>query len=164
MSVDCKFDSLPHLSISNLYLYLLQIKQVQYLGNLLTQAGVPIVKPTGGHAVYLNAKDFLPHIPQHPFPGQSLTVALYREAGIRAVEIGSLMFAHKDQDTNEMVYPDLELVRLAIPRRVYTTQHINYVAESIIEIFKKRRNLRGLEIVYEAPVLRHFTAKLKEIA
>lgn len=141
-----------------------RISQVKYLGDLLTQAGVPIVKPTGGHAIYLNAKDFLPHIPQHQFPGQALTVALYREAGIRAVEIGSLMFAHKDPDTNEMVYPDLELVRLAIPRRVYTTQHINYVAESIIEIFKERDQLLGFEIIYEAPVLRHFTARLKEVA
>lgn len=140
-----------------------RISQVRYLGDLLTQAGVPIVKPTGGHAVYLNAKEFLPHIPQAQFPGQALTVSLYREAGIRAVEIGSLMFARVDQDTGETIYPELELVRLAIPRRVYTTQHINYVAEAIIEIFKNRDKIRGLQIVYEAPVLRHFTAKLKEI-
>jgi tryptophanase len=136
---------------------------VRYLGDLLMQAGVPIVKPTGGHAVYLNAKEFLPHIPQEQFPGQALTVSLYREAGIRSVEIGSLMFAHKDPETGKMVYPELELVRLAIPRRVYTTQHINYVAEAIIEIFKNRDKIRGMQIVYEAPVLRHFTAKLKEI-
>ncbi len=140
-----------------------RISQIKYLGDLLDQAGVPIVKPPGGHAIYINAKDFLPHIPQSQFPGQALTVALYREAGIRAVEIGSLMFAHKDPDSGEMIYPELELVRLAIPRRVYTTQHMNYVAESIIQIFVQRKNLRGLRIVYEAPMLRHFTARLQEI-
>ena len=140
-----------------------RVSQVKYLGDLLDQAGVPIVKPTGGHAVYLNAKKFLPHIPQSQFPGQALTVALYREAGIRAVEIGSLMFAHRDPETGETVYPELELVRLAIPRRVYTTQHMNYVAESIIELYRNREKIRGLRIVYEAPVLRHFTARLEEI-
>ena len=140
-----------------------RVSQVRYLGDLLTKAGVPIVKPTGGHAVYLNAKEFLPHIPQEQFPGQALTVSLYREAGIRAVEIGSLMFAHKDAETGKMIYPELELVRLAIPRRVYTMQHINYVAGAIVEIFKSRDKIRGLQIIYEAPVLRHFTAKLKEI-
>jgi tyrosine phenol-lyase len=140
-----------------------RISQVKYLGELLEEANVPIVKPIGGHAVYLNAKEFLPQIPQSQFPGQALTVALYREAGIRAVEIGSLMFAHKNPETNTIVYPDLELVRLAIPRRVYTTQHMNYVAEAISDIFKNRDKINGLQIVYEAPVLRHFTARLKEI-
>jgi len=90
-------------------------------------------------------------------------VALYREAGIRAVEIGSLMFAHRDPETGKTVYPELELVRLAIPRRVYTTMHINYVAESIIQIFQKREQIRGLKIMHEAPFLRHFTAQLAEI-
>ena len=140
-----------------------RISQVKYLGELLDKAKVPIVKPIGGHAVYLNAKEFLTHIPQEQFPGQALTVSLYKEAGIRAVEIGSLMFAHRNADTGEMVYPDLELVRLAIPRRVYTTQHMNYVAEAIIDIYKKRRKIKGLYIVYEAPVLRHFTARLEEV-
>jgi tyrosine phenol-lyase len=140
-----------------------RISQVKYLGDLLDEAGIPIVKPTGGHAVYIDAKKFLPHIPQSQFPAQALTVALYREAGIRAVEIGSLMFAHKDPKTGEMVYPQLELVRLAIPRRVYTTQHMNYVAESIIRIYKNREQIRGLKIVYEAPILRHFTVRLEEV-
>jgi len=94
-----------------------RVGQVRYLGEELDRAGVPIVKPTGGHAVYLNAKEFLPHIPPSQFPGQALAVALYREAGIRAVEIGSLMFAQKDPETGEMRHPDLELVRLAVPRR-----------------------------------------------
>jgi tyrosine phenol-lyase len=141
-----------------------RIGQVRYLGNLLAEAGVPIVKPIGGHAVYLNAREFLPHIPQSHFPAQALTVALYREAGIRAVEIGSLMFARPDPESGEVKYPELELVRLAIPRRVYTTMHMNYVAESIIDIYNKRERVRGLRLVYEAPYLRHFTARLEELS
>jgi len=155
-----------------------RIGQVRYLGEMLKDAGVPILEPVGGHAVYLNAREFVPHIPQEQFPAQALTVALYREAGIRAVEIGSLMFAHKDPETGEVRYPKLELVRLAIPRRVrypklelvrlaiprrvYTTQHMIYVAESIAKIYQKRDEIKGLRIVYEAPYLRHFTAKLEE--
>ena len=138
--------------------------QVAHLGDLLDQAGVPIVKPVGGHAVYIDAKRFLPNIPQSQFPGQALVVALYREYGIRAVEVGSLMFAQPDEKTGEMVYPKLELVRLAVPRRVYTTEHMRYVAESVIELFRDRDKLRGLRVTYEAPVLRHFTARLEELA
>ena len=140
-----------------------RISQVRHLGGQLDKAGIPIVKPVGGHAVYLDAKEFLPDIPQEQFPAQALTVALYREAGIRAVEIGSLMFASKDPKTGKVNYPELELVRLAIPRRVYTTMHMNYVAESIIEIYKNRHQIKGLKIVREAPYLRHFTAVLEEI-
>lgn len=140
-----------------------RINQVRNLGETLDKEGIPIVKPVGGHAVYLNARDFLPHIPQEQFPAQALTVALYREAGIRAVEIGSLMFAKKDPATGRIQYPKLELVRLAIPRRVYTTMHMNYVAESIVEIYKKRDKIKGLRIVREAPYLRHFTAVLEEV-
>ena len=140
-----------------------RIGQVRYLGELLQNAGVPIVQPVGGHAVYLNAKEFLPNIPQKHFPGQALTVALYREAGIRAVEIGSLMFGEKDPETGIEKYPELELVRLAIPRRVYTSMHMNYVAESIIEIFKNRDKIKGMKIIHQAPILRHFTARLEEL-
>ena len=140
-----------------------RIGQVRYLAEELDKCGVPILKPVGGHAVYLNAKEFVPHIPQDQFPGQALTVALYREHGIRAVEIGSLMFAEKDPESGEMKYPEMELVRLAIPRRVYTTMHMNYVAESIISLYKNRDQIKGLKIVYEAPLLRHFTARLEEI-
>ena len=136
---------------------------MRYLAEELDKCGVPILKPVGGHAVYLNAKEFVPHIPQDQFPGQALTVALYREHGIRAVEIGSLMFAEKDPESGEMKYPEMELVRLAIPRRVYTTMHMNYVAESIISLYKNRDQIKGLKIVYEAPLLRHFTARLEEI-
>jgi len=138
--------------------------QVAHLGEMLDEAGVPIVKPVGGHAVYIDAKRMLPHIPQSQFPGQSLVVALYREYGIRAVEVGSLMFGHKDPKTGKDVYPALELVRLAVPRRVYTTEHMRFVADSVIELFRHRERLNGLRITHEAPVLRHFTARLEEIA
>ena len=141
-----------------------RIGQVRHLGEQLDQAGVPIVKPVGGHAVYLDARRFLPHIPQAQFPGQALVVALYREFGIRAVEVGTLMFGHRDPATGEPVYPRLELVRLAIPRRVYTTQQIRYVAESVIDVHRRREHLRGLRLTHEAPMLRHFTARLEELS
>ncbi len=140
-----------------------RIGQVAQLGEMLDAAGVPIVKPVGGHAVYIDAKRFLPNIPQSQFPGQALVVALYREAGIRAVEVGSLMFAQSDPVTGQVRYPRLELVRLAVPRRVYTTEHMRYVAESVITLYRERERLRGLRITWEAPVLRHFTARLEEI-
>jgi tyrosine phenol-lyase len=137
--------------------------QVAQLGEMLDQAGVPIVKPVGGHAVYLDARAFLPHVPQEQFPGQALVVALYRDHGIRAVEVGSLMFGHRDPATGQSVLPKLELVRLAVPRRVYTTEHIRYVAESVIALHRQRTRLCGLRITYEAPVLRHFTARLEQL-
>jgi len=140
-----------------------RIAQVRSLGEMLDEVGVPYLKPTGGHALYLDAKGFLPHIPQSQFPGQVLTCELYTSAGIRAVEIGSLMFAHTDPESGETVYPDLELVRLAIPRRVYTNMQMQYVAECIIEIYNRRDQLGGMNILWEAPVLRHFTAKMAPI-
>jgi len=140
-----------------------RIGQVAHLGEMLDEAGVPIVKPVGGHAVYVDARRFAAHIPQSQFPGQALVVALYRDYGIRAVEVGSLMFAHRDPATGDTVYPALDLVRLAIPRRVYTTEHMRYVADSVIAIHRERAALRGLRIVHEAPVLRHFTARLEEL-
>jgi tryptophanase len=140
-----------------------RVGQVAYLGGLLTEAGVPIVRPVGGHAVYLDARAILPDIPQSQFPGQALVVALYREFGIRAVEIGSLMFGHKDARTGEPVYPRLDLVRLAVPRRVYTNDHMRYVAEAVISLYRNRDRLRGLRITWEAPTLRHFTARLEEL-
>ncbi|MBT3229227.1 MAG: tryptophanase [Candidatus Marinimicrobia bacterium] len=140
-----------------------RISQVEELGDRLIEAGVPILRPTGGHAVYLDAKNFLPHIPQSQFPGIALTVSLYTHAGIRAVEIGSLMFAHEDPESGETVYPDLELVRLAIPRRVYTNSQMQYVAENIIELYENRENIKGYEIEYQAQVLRHFTARLRPL-
>ena len=141
-----------------------RIGQVRYLGELLDNAGVPILKPIGGHAVYLNAKEFLPHVRREEYPGQSLVVALYREYGIRGVEIGTVMFGKKDTTTGRTTYPELEMVRLAIPRRVYTNMQITYVAESIIDLYRHRDLIRGLTLTYEAPVLRHFTARFQEVS
>jgi tryptophanase len=140
-----------------------RVGQVAYLGELLMAAGVPIVKPVGGHAVYLDARAFLPHVPQAQFPGQALVVALYREFGIRTVEIGSLMFGHRDAKTGEPVYPKHDLVRLAVPRRVYTNEHLRYVAEAVIALHRDRDRLRGLRLTWEARTLRHFTARLEEL-
>jgi tyrosine phenol-lyase len=140
-----------------------RVGQVRYLGELLDEAGVPILKPVGGHAVYLNAKEFLPHIPQDQFPAQSLAVVLYREYGIRGVEIGTVMFGRKDAATGRAIHPELEMVRLAIPRRVYTNMQIAYVAESIIELYRRRESIHGLRMTYEAPMLRHFTARFEEL-
>jgi tyrosine phenol-lyase len=140
-----------------------RIGQVRYLGELLDGAGVPILKPVGGHAVYLNAKEFLPRLPPEQFPAQALAVALYREHGIRGVEIGTVMFGKKHPETGRTIHPELELVRLAIPRRVYTNMQIAYVAESIIDLFKNRERIIGLRMTYEAPVLRHFTARFEEL-
>ncbi|MCS6303692.1 MAG: tryptophanase [Nitrospira sp.] len=140
-----------------------RIGQVRYLGELLEGGGVPILKPVGGHAVYLNAKEFLPHIPQSEFPGQALAVALYRDFGIRGVEIGTLMFGKKDPVTGGTIHPELEMVRLAVPRRVYTNMQITYVAESIIELYRRRELIHGLALIHEAPMLRHFTARFEEL-
>lgn len=140
-----------------------RIKSIEYLTNKLIKAGVPVMQPAGGHAVYLDAKEMLPHILAHQYPAQSLAGALYIEGGIRSVEIGSLMFGKYDKNKN-LIPAQMELVRLAIPRRVYTQSHIDYVAEVIIEVYKNRKQLKGLQIIEEAPALRHFTAKLKPIS
>jgi tyrosine phenol-lyase len=140
-----------------------RVGQVRYLGELLDGAGVPILKPVGGHAVYLNAKEFLPHMPADVFPAQALAVSLYRDYGIRGVEIGTVMFGKKDSGTGRTIHPELEMVRLAIPRRVYTNMQITYVAESIIELYHRREMIAGLRMIYEAPVLRHFTARFEEL-
>jgi tryptophanase len=140
-----------------------RIRSIEYLTNKLIEAGVPVMQPAGGHAVYLDAKAFLPHIPVDQYPGQVLACALYVEGGIRSVEIGSLMFGKYDA-LGDLVPAPMELVRLAIPRRVYTQSHIDYVAEVILEVFEKRTDLKGLRIVEEAPVLRHFTAKFERAA
>ena len=139
-----------------------RIRSVTYLGDKLVAAGVPIIEPPGGHAIYLDAKRFLPQIPSHQFPGQAIVCALYIEGGIRSVEIGSVMFGKNDENGN-MISPPMELVRLAIPRRVYTQSHIDYVSEVVIETFKQREKMRGLKFTYEAPMLRHFTARFEQI-
>lgn len=139
-----------------------RIRSIEYLTEKLHNAGVPVMRPAGGHAVYLDAKEFLKHIPVDQYPGQALCCALYEEGGIRAVEIGSLMFGKYDEK-GKLIPSKLELVRLAIPRRVYTQSHIDYVAEVIIEVFKNRKKYKGLLITEEAKLLRHFTAKLKPV-
>jgi tryptophanase len=137
-----------------------RIRSIEYLTNKLIAAGVPVMQPAGGHAVYLVADEFLPQLPVDQYPGQALVGALYEHGGIRSVEIGSLMFGKYDEH-GKLIPAALELVRLAIPRRVYTQSHIDYVAEVIIEVFNKRTAIKGLTIIEEAPTLRHFTAKLK---
>ena len=139
-----------------------RIRTIAYLGEKLVEAGVPLILPTGGHAVYLDAGKFCGHIPNYEFPGQAIACALYLKGGIRACEIGSIMFGKYDENGNT-VSPDLELVRLAIPRRVYTQSHIDYVAEVIIEVFHEREKLKGFKIVKEPTMLRHFTAEFAEL-
>ena len=138
-----------------------RLAHTKYLADRLVEAGIPIVEPPGGHAVYLDALRFLPEMPRNQFPGQALIVGLYLQGGIRGVEIGSVMFARKDERTGETIFPEMELVRLAIPRRVYTQSHLDYVAETIIDLFERRQILRGLRIVYETRFLRHFTARFE---
>ncbi len=141
-----------------------RLGQTAYLGNAIKQAGVPIIEPVGGHAVYIDAGKLLPHIPQADFPGQALAVELYREGGIRGVELGSVAFAYPDPDTGETVYPELDLVRLAIPRRTYTQSHMDYVAEILGRIAKRGGELKGYRITYEPKLMRHFTAQFEPIA
>jgi tyrosine phenol-lyase len=140
-----------------------RLRSVEYLGEGLLKAGVPIIEPPGGHAVYIDAGAFLPHIPAEQFPGQALLVALYRHAGIRAVEIGSVMFGRADPATGEAIRPPMELVRLAIPRRVYTQSHIDYVIEALGELAAVKDRIRGMRITEAPAVLRHFTAKFEEV-
>ena len=139
-----------------------RIKSVEYLGNRLVDAGVPIIEPPGGHAIYIDAKRFLPDVPPDKYPGQSIVCELYLEGGIRSVEIGSVMFGKYDKN-RKLIPAMMELVRLAIPRRVYTQSHIDYLIEVIIEVFHNRKNLKGYKITYEAPILRHFTARFEPL-
>lgn len=138
-----------------------RIRSIEYLGEKLTNAGVPILQPPGGHAIYLDAKRFSPHIAPSQFPGQAIVCELFRLGGIRSVEIGSVMFGKYDAD--KFIPASMELVRLAVPRRVYTQSHIDYVVECVIETFRNREALRGYKIVYEAPMLRHFTARFEPL-
>jgi tyrosine phenol-lyase len=131
-----------------------RIASTAYLGNHIAEAGVPIVQPPGGHAIYLDARAFLPHIPQDQFPGVALACELYLEGGVRSVEIGTLMFAGAAQ---------MDLVRLAIPRRVYTQSHVDYLVEVILDVWRKRGAIRGMRLTQEAPFLRHFTAWLEPL-
>jgi tryptophanase len=140
-----------------------RLRSVEYLGERLVAAGVPILLPPGGHAIYLNARKFLPHIPVQEYPGQALAVELFRHAGIRSVEIGSVMFGTYD-NRGKLIPARMELVRLAIPRRVYTQSHIDYVIEAVVDVFERRSEIGGYRIIDEPPVLRHFTAHFAPIA
>ena len=139
-----------------------RIRSVAYLGDGLRRAGVRIVEPPGGHAIYIDAAHFCDHLTPDDFPGQALLCALYRHGGIRAVEIGSVMFGRTDPVTGAAVHPAMQLVRLAVPRRVYTQSHIDYVIEAAGEVFERRRDIRPLRMVEAPAVLRHFTAKFAE--
>jgi tyrosine phenol-lyase len=132
-----------------------RIASTGYLGNHIAEHGVPIVQPPGGHAIYLDSRAFLPHVPADQFPGVALANELYLEGGIRSVEIGALMFGANAK---------LDLVRLAIPRRVYTQSHVDYVIEVILEVWNRRKQIGGMRLTYEAPFLRHFTARLEPVA
>ncbi|MEM4134457.1 MAG: tryptophanase [Candidatus Micrarchaeia archaeon] len=140
-----------------------RVKQVELLGQKLVEAGVPVQKPFGGHAIFVDANRIYEHIPREQFRAQTLAVEIYKEGGVRGVEVGTLL-ADRDPITRQNRYPANEFVRLAIPRRVYTNNHINYVAQTIINVYEKRKEIKsGYKIVYEAPIMRHFTVQLEKI-
>ncbi len=140
-----------------------RIRQVAYLGQRITDFGITVQKPYGGHAIFVDAKRFLPQIPKEEFPAQTLAVELYLEGGVRGVEIGALL-ANRDPVTRENRYPELELLRLTIPRRVYTNNHMNYVAVALANVWEKRDKIKsGMKIISEAPIMRHFTVELTRV-
>lgn len=138
-----------------------RIGQVHYLGGKLDDIGVPIMKPVGGHGIFVDAGLFLPHIPRAKLPGQALAVELYREAGIRAIELGTCAFGYLDSQTGQEVYPPQEFVRLAVPRRAYTDRHMDVVARAFEQIAMRKESIRGLEMTYQAEIMRHFTARFR---
>jgi tryptophanase len=146
------------------FLYLKsRIGQVVYLGTMMKDFGVPVLEPFGGHAIFIDAKKFLPDISKEEFPAQTLAIELYIEGGVRGTEIGTLM-ADRDPLTRENRFPVLEMVRLAIPRRVYTNNHMDYVAATVRNVFERRSKIkRGVRIIREAPIMRHFTVELERV-
>ena len=140
-----------------------RIGQVHYLGSNLIEAGVPIMKPIGGHGVFVDGQRFLPHIERANLPGQSLAIELYKEAGIRCIELGTCAFGYKDPKTGEEIYPPQELVRLAIPRRAYTDRHMDVIVNAFKAINERKENIKGLKMVYQAEIMRHFTARFEMI-
>ncbi|MBT6322938.1 MAG: tryptophanase [Anaerolineae bacterium] len=140
-----------------------RLGQTAYLNERLLEIGVPVIQPAGGHAVYLDAGKLLPHLSHADLPDQALVVELYREGGIRGVELGSVMFSYEDPDTGEMVYPDLELVRLAIPRRTYTQSHLDYIVETVAKIIARADEIGGYKFTYAPQFLKHFTARFEPL-
>jgi tryptophanase len=140
-----------------------RLASVRYLGEHISREGVPIVQPPGGHAVYIDAAAFLPHVPQGSLPGQSVVAELYVEGGIRGVEVGTVMFGRRDPITGEETPATMELVRLAMPRRVYTQSHVDFMVEAIVEVYRRREGIGGFRFSYQAPVLRHFTARFEPL-
>ena len=136
---------------------------IRYLGEHIARAGVPIVEPPGGHAIYIDARAMLPHIPSLQYPGQALAIELYREAGIRSCEIGSVMHAEEHSETGEVTPSSMELVRLAIPHRVYTQSHIDYVIEAILQVHERKESIGGYRIISQPKFLRHFTARFEPL-
>ena len=140
-----------------------RISQVHYLGNRLHDLGIPVQEPFGGHAIFVDATRFLPHVPREEYIAQTLALELYLESGIRSVEIGTLL-ADRDPETRENRYPRLELLRLTIPRRVYTRNHMDYIAAALHKVYKRRQKITaGYRITYEAPIMRHFTVELEKV-
>jgi tryptophanase len=140
-----------------------RIKQVAYLGHKLKEYGIPVQEPFGGHAIFVDAKRFLPNLPKEQFAAQTLAVEAYLEGGVRGVEIGAIL-ADRDPITRQNRYPDLELLRLAIPRRVYTNNHMDYIAATMANVFERRDEIKtGVKIVKEAPIMRHFTVELERV-
>ncbi|MDZ7843804.1 MAG: tryptophanase [Anaerolineales bacterium] len=140
-----------------------RLAQTSYLVNQLLENQITVLEPAGGHAVYIDAGRMLPHIPPAEFPGQALVTQMYLEGGIRAVELGSVAFAHPDPETGETIHPQMELVRLALPRRTYTQSHLDYVVETLSRIDRQKEHLQGFRITYAPPLLRHFTAKFEPL-
>jgi tyrosine phenol-lyase len=140
-----------------------RIGQVHYLGEILVKTGIPIVKPIGSHAIFIDAKQFLPHIDQDQYPAQALAAELYKEAGIRTMERGNVS-AGRDPETGANRRPPLELVRLTIPRRVYTQAHMDVVAEAVWDVYQRRNEISGLKMVYEPEYLRFFQARFEPLS
>lgn len=140
-----------------------RLAQTNYLGEKLLEIGVPIIEPPGAHAIYIDAAGFLPHIPREELPGQALSLELYLQGGIRSVEIGTVAFGYIDEESRETVYPDLEMVRLALPRRVYTQSHLDYVVNILAKINDKREQIKGYRITYQPKLMRHFTAQFEPL-
>ena len=138
--------------------------QVSFLHKKLIDAGIPVISPPGGHAIYIDAGKILPHIPPNQYPAQAFSIECYIEGGIRSVEVGSVMLSFLSPDTNQIIYPKLELVRFAIPRRTYTQSHLLYVIDTIIAVFKRANTIKGIKIIDAPKLLKHFSASFDWIS